>query len=235
MPSNSAIFLLHFIYTVDLTSRTCAAFHFCIMIFSSSDGNMFSALHIASSKGHLSIVEILVAFDKSIIDWKNKYGRTALLTAASTCKTDIVKFLLDNNAAITEDYEIFNCLDWSIIRNDKQSAMVMMNHDRWIEVRKWFAMMMAEPAFSNCLGIVEDVTLCSVLRLEINYAGNILNGQFLPVYIKYCLEYGRPTSPQKLQPIMAEFKISNSAMFGCTFSVTQVEFPYMYIQFSGYT
>ena len=106
---------------------------------------MFSALHIASSKGHLSIVEMLVAFNKNIIDWENKYGRTALLTAASTCKTDVVKFLLDNNAAIAEDYEFFNCLDWSIIKNDKQSAMVMMNHDRWKEVRKWSERMKLQP------------------------------------------------------------------------------------------
>ena len=95
---------------------------------------MFSPLHIASRKGHLSVIEMLVAFDKSIIDWPNKYGRTALLTAASTCKTDVVKFLLDNNAAITEDYEFFNCLDWSMIKNDKQSAMMMICHQRWKKV-----------------------------------------------------------------------------------------------------
>ena len=100
-----------------------------------------------------------MAFDKNIIDCKNKYGRTALLTAASTCKTDVVKFLLDNNAEITEDHEFFNCLDWSIIKNDKQSAMMMMNHDRWKQVRKWSERMLAEPALSNCLGIVEDATL----------------------------------------------------------------------------
>ena len=96
---------------------------------------MFSALHIASSKGHLSIVEMLIAFDNSIIDWTNKYGHTALLTASFSCKTDVVKFLLDSNAAITEDYEFFNCLDWSIMNNDKKSAMMMMCHDKWKEVR----------------------------------------------------------------------------------------------------
>ena len=96
---------------------------------------MFSALHVASFKGHLSIVEMLVAFDATIIDWANKYGRTALLTASASCKTDVVKFLLDNNAAITEDYDSLNCLDWSIVKNDKQSAMMMMCHDRWEEVR----------------------------------------------------------------------------------------------------
>ena len=96
---------------------------------------MFSALHIASFKGHLSIVEMLIAFDNSIIDWVNKYGRTALLTASSSCKTDVVKFLLDSNAAITEDYECLNCLDWSIVKNDKKSAMMMMCHDRWKDVR----------------------------------------------------------------------------------------------------
>ena len=95
---------------------------------------MFSPLHIASCKGHLSIIEMLVAFDKSIIDWPNKYKRTALLSAASMCKTDVVKFLLDNKAAITEDYEFLNCLDWSMIQNDEQSAMMMMCHDRWKEV-----------------------------------------------------------------------------------------------------
>ena len=100
-----------------------------------SDENMFSALHIASVKGHLSIVEMLVEFDKDIIDCVNKYGRTALLTASSTSKTDVVKFLLDNNAAITADYELFNCLDWSIVNNDEKSAMMMMCHDRWKEVR----------------------------------------------------------------------------------------------------
>jgi ankyrin repeat protein len=97
---------------------------------------MFSPLHIAASKGHLSIVEMLVAFDKNIIDWRNKYRRTALLTAASSCKTDVVKFLLDENAAIIEDYEFLNCLDWSLVKNDKKSAMMMMCHDRWKEVRK---------------------------------------------------------------------------------------------------
>lgn len=95
---------------------------------------MFTALHIASNKGHLTIVEMLVTFNKNIIDWPNKYGRTPLLSAASSCKTDVVKYLLDSNAAITEDYEFFNCLDWSMIKNDKQSAMVMMSHDRWKEV-----------------------------------------------------------------------------------------------------
>ena len=105
-----------------------------ILILFFRDGNLFSPLHIASCKGHLSIIEMLVAFDKSIIDWQNKYGCTALLTAASMCKTDVVKFLLDNKAAITEDYEIRNCLDLSMIRNDKQSAMMMMCHDRWKEV-----------------------------------------------------------------------------------------------------
>ncbi|XP_028413558.1 transient receptor potential cation channel subfamily A member 1-like [Dendronephthya gigantea] len=98
------------------------------------DGNMFTALHIASCKGHLTIVEMLATFNKSIIDWPNKYGRTALLCAAKSCKTDVVKYLLDSNAAITEDYELYNCLDWSMIKNDKQSAMVMMSHDRWKEV-----------------------------------------------------------------------------------------------------
>ncbi|CAB4008909.1 transient receptor potential cation channel subfamily A member 1-like, partial [Paramuricea clavata] len=98
------------------------------------DGNMFSPLHIAASKGHLSIVEMVVAFDNNIIDWPNKYRRTALLTAASSCKTDVVKFLLDKNAAITEDYEFLNCLDWSLVKNDKQSAMMMMCHDRWKEI-----------------------------------------------------------------------------------------------------
>ena len=95
-----------------------------------------------------------MAFDKNIIDCENKYSRTPLLTAALTCKTDIVKFLLDNNAKITEDHDFFNCLDWSIIKNDKQSAMVMMNHERWKEVRKWSVRMMAETLLSNCLGIV---------------------------------------------------------------------------------
>ena len=95
---------------------------------------MFSPLHIASFKGHLSIVETLVAFRKDIVEWENKYRRTALLTAASTCKTDVVKFLLDNNAAVTEDHDFFNCLDWAIIKNDKQTAMMMMCHDRWKEV-----------------------------------------------------------------------------------------------------
>lgn len=98
------------------------------------DKNMFSPLHIASFKGHLNIVEMLVAFNKDIVQWENKYRRTALLTAASTCKTDVVKFLLDNNAAVTEDHDFFNCLDWSIIKNDKQTAMMMMCHDRWKEV-----------------------------------------------------------------------------------------------------
>ena len=98
------------------------------------DKNMFSPLHIASFKGHLSIVEVLVAFNKNIVEWENKYRRTALLTAASTCKTDVVKFLLDSNAAITKDHDFFNCLDWSILKNDKQTAMMMMCHDKWKEV-----------------------------------------------------------------------------------------------------
>ena len=98
------------------------------------DGNLFSPLHIAAHKGHLPIVEVLVAFDRNIIDWDNKYGRTALLTAASSCKTDVVKYLLDCNAQITEDYEFYNCLDWSLIKNDKQTAMMIMCHDRWKEV-----------------------------------------------------------------------------------------------------
>ena len=106
------------------------------LMFFISDGNMFTALHIASFKGHLSIVEMLVAFDNSIIDWVNKYGHTALLTASSSCKADVVKFLLDNNAAITEDYEYLNCLDWSVEKNDEKSAMMMMCHDRWKDVRK---------------------------------------------------------------------------------------------------
>ena len=99
------------------------------------DENLQSALHIAAYKGHLDVVESLVAFDRNIIDWKNKYGRTALIAAASTGKTDVVKFLLENGAEINEDYEFLNCLDWSLIKNDKDTAMVMMRHSRWKQVR----------------------------------------------------------------------------------------------------
>lgn len=98
------------------------------------DGNLFSPLHIAAFKGHLNIVELLVMFKPSMIDWENKYKRTALLTAAVKGKADVVKYLLDSLAAITEDYEFFNCLDWAIINDDTKSAMVMMCHDRWKEV-----------------------------------------------------------------------------------------------------
>ncbi|XP_046848686.1 transient receptor potential cation channel subfamily A member 1-like [Xenia sp. Carnegie-2017] len=98
------------------------------------DGELFSPLHIAASKGHLTIVELLVMFKPSMINWKNKYKRTALLTAAEKGKADVVKYLLDNMAAITEDYELFNCLDWAIINGDTKSAMVMMCHDKWKEI-----------------------------------------------------------------------------------------------------
>ena len=99
-----------------------------------SDGSMYSALHIAAHNGHLDVVELLMAVDQNIIDWKNKYGRTALIAAASTGKTDVVKFLLENGAEITKDYESFNCLDWCCIKNDKDTAMSMMLHSRWNEV-----------------------------------------------------------------------------------------------------
>ncbi|XP_046848681.1 transient receptor potential cation channel subfamily A member 1-like isoform X1 [Xenia sp. Carnegie-2017] len=98
------------------------------------DGNLFSPLHIAAFKGHLNIVELLVMFKPSMIDWENKYKRTALLTAAVKGKADVVKYLLDSMVAITEDYEFFNCLDWAIINDDTKSAMVMMCHDRWKEI-----------------------------------------------------------------------------------------------------
>lgn len=101
---------------------------------------MYTALHIAAHKGHLEVVELLVAFNRRIIDWKNKYGRTALTAAASTGKTDVVKFLLENGAAITEDHEFLNCLDWCLIKNDKETAMTMMLHHRWAEVSsKWLS------------------------------------------------------------------------------------------------
>ena len=98
------------------------------------DGELFSPLHIAASKGHLNIVELLVMFKPSMMYWKNKYKRTALLTAAEKGKADVVKYLLDSMATITKDKDCFNCLDWAIINGDTKSAMVMMCHDEWKEV-----------------------------------------------------------------------------------------------------
>ena len=95
---------------------------------------MYSALHIAAHKGHLQVVQLLLEFNRSIINWENKYRRTALIAAATTGKSNVVKFLLENDAAITEDYEFFNCLDWCLIKNDKDTAMTMMCHARWKEV-----------------------------------------------------------------------------------------------------
>ncbi|XP_046848108.1 transient receptor potential cation channel subfamily A member 1-like [Xenia sp. Carnegie-2017] len=72
------------------------------------DGNMFSPLHIAAFKGHLNIVELLVMFKPSMIDWENKYKRTALLTAAVKGKADVVKYLLDSMAKITKIMKLPN-------------------------------------------------------------------------------------------------------------------------------
>ena len=95
---------------------------------------MYSALHIAADKGHLDVVQLLIATKSKIINWENKYKRTALISAASTGKSDVVKFLLESGAAITKDYEFFNCLDWSLVRNYKETAMTIMCHSRWKEV-----------------------------------------------------------------------------------------------------
>ena len=77
---------------------------------------------------------MLIAFNRNTIDQKNKHGRTPLIAATTTGKTEVVKFLLENGASITEDYGLLNCLDWCLIKNDKDTAMVMMLDTRWNKV-----------------------------------------------------------------------------------------------------
>ncbi|XP_046848111.1 LOW QUALITY PROTEIN: transient receptor potential cation channel subfamily A member 1-like [Xenia sp. Carnegie-2017] len=98
------------------------------------DSKISTPLHIAAQYGHLNIIKLLLEHKSSIIDLKNTDQRTALLEAACNGKADVVKYLLDNKAAITKDREFFNCLDWTIIKGDEDSAMVMMCHERWKEI-----------------------------------------------------------------------------------------------------
>lgn len=69
-----------------------------------------------------------------MIDLENDDKRTALLEAAFNKKADVVKYLLDKEAAITTDKNSCNCLDLAITNGDKDSAMVMIYHNRWKEV-----------------------------------------------------------------------------------------------------
>ena len=64
------------------------------------DGDRWTALHWASSGGHLDIAELLVSSgaDMTIADY---YGRTALHLATSYGHLDIVRLLLTEGADIT--------------------------------------------------------------------------------------------------------------------------------------
>ena len=69
-----------------------------------------------------------------MIDCENNNKRTALLEAASHGKIDVVKYLLDEKADITQDKESFGCLDHAILNGDKDNAIAMVCHDICVEV-----------------------------------------------------------------------------------------------------
>ena len=59
-----------------------------------------SSFSLAAEKGHLEIVKALYRKDSSILEQKDKKGRTALIWAAMKGHLDVVKFLVSNNADV---------------------------------------------------------------------------------------------------------------------------------------
>ena len=61
---------------------------------------MYTALHIAASKGHLEIVKVLVEKYECTVDAAAEGQTTPLLLAAASGHEDIVEYLLDHDADI---------------------------------------------------------------------------------------------------------------------------------------
>ena len=59
-----------------------------------------SAMESACTKGHLSIVEMLLNHDKDLLEFANQYGWTPLFFAADRGRVDVVRFLLERGANI---------------------------------------------------------------------------------------------------------------------------------------
>ena len=79
--------------------------------------NSFS---LAAEKGHLNIVKLLHSKDPSILEQKDKKGRTALIWASMKGHLDVVKFLVQNGA------------DKDVLSNEGETPLLVAstnNHD----------------------------------------------------------------------------------------------------------
>ena len=79
--------------------------------------NSFS---LAAEKGHLNIVKLLHSKDPSILEQKDKKGRTALIWASMKGHLDVVKFLVQNGA------------DKNVLSNEGETPLLVAstnNHD----------------------------------------------------------------------------------------------------------
>lgn len=80
-----------------------------------------TALHVAVSKGHFSIVKILLSFGKSTLECKHKSGKTPLLDAIERNDTEMVTLLLNEGANVEAkcENEIVNGVNIYRILSDK--------------------------------------------------------------------------------------------------------------------
>ena len=79
-----------------------------------------NSFRLAAEKGHLNIVKLLHIKDSSILERKDKKGRTALIWASMKGHLDVVKFLVQNGA------------DKNVRSNEGETPLLvasMNNHD----------------------------------------------------------------------------------------------------------
>ncbi|KAG1661213.1 Transient receptor potential cation channel subfamily A member 1 [Nymphon striatum] len=94
---------------------------------------LWTALDCAAANGHLKSVRILLDEDAPI-DPIDRNKTTPLHLAAKEGYANVVKILLDHNADVSRrDARGMNCLDISIHRGKKDAALVIVNHEKWME------------------------------------------------------------------------------------------------------
>lgn len=128
------------------------------------DGKGITALHLAASKGHKEIVQVLIEQYKSDVDARTIDGSTTLHRAAEAGHVDIVLLLLGNGAALNcITFFGYTALHYAVIGGHEDVVRILVQEgiDVMIESRKGLTALQIAKKMNKC-------TIAAILSDNIN-------------------------------------------------------------------
>ena len=89
-----------------------------------------TALMIAAQRGNVSVCQMLLSYgNQSMVDLRNKFGRTALSSAAEEGELEVVNTLVDAGASInTRQAQSWTPLHYAADKNHLEVVRVLLEH-----------------------------------------------------------------------------------------------------------